>query len=279
MPSKIRLGLALISVLVVALAGCGTSSVSTDATPAPEVVRISGSGTCTPLLRLLSDTYDGTDAEWRYLPGLHSGGGITGVANGDLDIGAVSRELNEEEQELGLVYTLLSNDGIVIAIHPSVGLNGLTTQQVRDVYSGVYANWQELGGADLPITILDRNEDESAKIIMRKYVLGQDLVISPKAANLYYEVDMVNGVQSTVGAIGYFSLGYGVSRDVPVTFVELDGVAPTVENIDNGIYPVVRPLGVVTDPDPSPAVRAFLEWATSDEAVALIESNGFASAR
>lgn len=279
MRSKIRLSLAAISVLVVALAGCSNPSVTSDAKPVPEVVRISGSGTCTPLLRLLSDTYDGTGVEWRYLPGLHSGGGITGVANGDLDIGAVSRDLNEEEQELGLVYTLLSNDGIVIAVHPSAGVTGLSTQQVRDIYSGTYTNWQELGGANLPITILDRNEDESAKIILRKYVLGQDLVVSPKAANLYYEVDMVNGVQSTVGAVGYFSLGYGISRDVPVTFVELDGVAPTVENIDSGAYHVVRPLGVVTDPEPVPAVRAFLEWATSDEAVALIESNGFASAR
>lgn len=279
MSSKRLLGIAAILALALVSTGCSTSSVSSDKRPEPEVVRISGSGTCAPLLRLLTDTYDGEDAEWRYLPGLHSGGGITGVANGDLDIGAVSRDLTEEEKQLGLVYTVLSNDGIVIAVHPSTSVTGLTTAQVRDIYAGVYTNWQELGGADLPITILDRNEDESAKIIMRKYVLGEDLAISPKAANLYYEVDMVNGVQSTVGAIGYFSLGYGVSRDVPVTFMELDGVAPTVENIEAGRYPVVRPLGVVTDPEPSAAVQAFLEWATSDEAVELIESNGFASAR
>lgn len=279
MSSKSLLGIAAVLALALVTTGCSTSSARSDAKLEPEVVRISGSGTCTPLLRLLTDTYDGADAEWRYLPGLHSGGGITGVAGGDLDIGAVSRDLTEEEKAHGLVYTVLSNDGIVIAVHPSADVKGLTSAQVRDIYAGLYANWQELGGADLPITVLDRNEDESAKIILRKYVLGEDLVISPKAANLYYEVDMVNGVQSTVGAIGYFSLGYGVSRDVPVTFVELDGVAPTVENIHNGSYPVIRPLGVVTDPEPSPAVQSFLEWATSDEAVELIESNGFASAR
>lgn len=266
--------------LSLALAGCSTDSVKVASQPEPTVVaRISGSGTCTPLLRLLTDTYDGSDVEWRFLPGLHSGGGITGVASGELEIGAVSRELKPEEEALGLTYTKISNDGIVIAVHPSVTLQGLTTQQVRDIYSGAYDNWQELGGPDLPIVILDRNEDESAKIVLRKHVLGDDLVIAAEAVSLFYEVDMVQGVESTAGAIGYFSLGYGISKDIQVRFLDLDGVTPSVANIANGSYPVVRPLGVVTAPDAGPQIDAFLEWATSAKAAELIESNGFAAAR
>lgn len=268
------------AVAIVALAGCTTDSgVAKESSAEPVVVRISGSGTCTPLVRLLTDTYDGVGVDWRYLPGLHSSGGVNGVARGELELGAVSRELTPEEKALGLVYTPLSADGVVIAVHPSVGLTGLSAQQVRDIYAGMYRNWSELGGSDLPIIVLDRNEDESAKMIMRQHVFGQDLVIAAHAAQLYYEMDMVEGLQSTVGAIGYFSLGYGVSRDVSVTFLALDGVQPTVENIENGTYVVVRPLGLVSSPDAAPEIKDFLEWATSDTAVALIESNGFAAAR
>jgi phosphate transport system substrate-binding protein len=90
---------------------------------------------------------------------------------------------------------------------------------------------------------------------------------------------MVDGLRSTVGAIGYFSLGYGISREIPVTFVELDGVTPSVENIRNGSYRVVRPLGVVTSPDAGPEIQAFLAWATSETAIELMESNGFAAVR
>lgn len=257
---------------------CDPSEPDADVAP-PEVVRLSGSGTCIPMLRLLTDAYASDGAEWRYLPGLHTGGGIQGVANGELEIGAASRALTDEEIALDQVYTPLSDDGLVIAVHPSVMLDDLTTQQVRDIYAGVYANWSELGGPDLPITILDRNEDESAKIIMREYVLGQDLVVSDKAVSLYYEPDMIEGVQSTAGAIGYFSLGYSIATDVPVTHVALDGVEPSVENIVNGSYRVVRPLGIVTSPDASAEVKAFLAWATSDEAREMLRANGYAPVR
>ena len=260
--------------------GCTATGGDADTTAisSGEQLRVSGSGTCLPLIRILTDEYAG-DSEFVFLPGLHSGGGIKGVANGDLEIGAVSRELTEDEAALGLEYVALSDDGLVIATHPSVTLDGLTTQQVRDIYAGEHTNWAELGGPDVPITILDRNEDESAKIILRQYVLGPELEVTPKAVNLYYEPDMIEGLQSTVGAIGYFSLGYGLSQDVPVRYMELDGVEPTVENILNGSYKMVRPLGVVIASDASEEISAFFAWATSDEALELMESRGFAPAK
>lgn len=280
-PGRFRLIVALILATSTVVAGCsGPAGPAADkGSAAAERIRVSGSGTCLPLLEILTRQYGEDTADFVYLPGLHSGGGIKGVANGDLEIGAVSRELSAEEEKLDLEYTLLSTDGLVLAVHPSVTIDGLTTQQVKDIYAGKYANWSELGGPDLTITILDRNEDESAKIILRKYVLGTDLKITPKAVNLYYEPDMIEGLQATVGAVGYFSLGYGLSQDVPVRYLALDGVEASVENIRNGTYKMIRPLGVVTRTDATPEVKAFVKWATSDETVDLIESQGYAAAR
>lgn len=276
---KTGLFVALVVATTLLLTACTSSAEITAEHKSGGPVRVSGSGTCLPLLRLLTGAYNDDAVEFVYLPGLHSGGGIKGVANGDLEIGAVSRELSAEEEALGLRYTLLSRDGLVIATHPSVSLEGLTKQQVRDIYEGKYANWAELGGPDLPITVLDRNEDESAKMILREYVLGADLAITPKAVNLYYEPDMIDGLRSTVGAIGYFSLGYGLSQDVPVHMLMLDGIEPTVANIENGTYKVIRPLGVVTSADAGEQMDRFLQWATSAKAVELIKSEGFAPAQ
>lgn len=279
MQRLLRFGLVGALILATGLGGCATATAPEAASDERVVVRLSGSGTCMPLLKLLTGEYGEEGTDWRYLPGLHTGGGIQGVKNGELEIGAISRPMTDEELALGLVHTPLSDDGIVIAVHPSVTIDGLTTQQVRDIYSGVYENWSQLGGPDLSITILDRNEDESAKMILRQYVLGSDLVVSPKAVSLYYEIDIINGLQSTAGAIGYFSLGYGISEDIPVTFLALDGVEATVENINNGTYAMVRPLGVVTSPDAAPEIVAFLEWAASGEVAALMEENGYTAAR
>lgn len=272
--------LGLILVCALALVGCGAPVEAEDEDPVQRV-RVSGSGTALPVIRVLAEEYaaDNPGVEFVYLPGLHSSGGIRGVAGGDLDLGAVSRDLSPEEEELGLGYVHLSDDGLVVATHPGVTIDGLTLEQVREIYSGEYDNWSELGGPSLPIVVLDRNEDESAKIILREHVLGPDLEIAPQAQSLFYESDMVQGVEETPGAIGYFSLGYAVTEEVEVNPLALDGAQATVEAIGDGTYDVIRPLGIVMSPSATGEVTAFAEWALSGEAIALIESQGFAQPR
>lgn len=269
------------SVLAAGAHGCSPQESGTQAPPDPFAIRVSGSGTCLPLVRILTGAYETqashSDLSFVYLPGLHSGGGIKGVASGDLEIGAVSRPLNEDERQLDLRYVPLSDDGLVMAVHPSVTMSAITSEQVREIYAGTYTNWSQLGGPDLPLVLLDRNEDESAKIILRQYVLG-DTEVAPRAVNLFYESDMVEALRSTPGAIGYFSLGYALSSSprLNVRFLRLDGVEASVANIKNGKYAVVRPLGVVVSPDAGPEVETFVKWAQGHEAERLMEERGYA---
>jgi phosphate transport system substrate-binding protein len=286
MRSRLSTALLTIALLATAVAGGGCGSPagpSSGVSPGGgERFRISGSGTALPLLRLLTKAYPDTSVAFIYLPGLHSKGGIQGVVQRDLEIGAVSRNLTDAEKKLGVRETWLSNDGLVVAVHEGVGVSALTSEQVRGIYAGKYKNWREFGRKDpMPIVVLDRNEDESAKIILRKYVLGSEktLSVTPRAIKLYYEPDMVEGLTSTPGAIGYFSLGYALSEHVPVTRVKLDGVEASVENIENGTYKVVRPLGIVTVPDPDPKIKDFLTWAAGPRAASIMREKGYSPAR
>ncbi|MDA3937287.1 MAG: substrate-binding domain-containing protein [Actinomycetota bacterium] len=265
------------TVLCVILATGCTSSVESPAAIA-ERVRVSGSGTCLPLLRILTSAYPGTDVEFVYLPGLHSGGGIRGVANGDLEIGAVSRTLTDDERELGLEYLQLSSDGLAVAVHPSVQVDTLSTEELRSIYDGTHTSWTDFGGEDLPIIVLDRSEDESAKMVFREYVLGE-LEVADSAVNLFYESDMVSGLEGTPGAIGYFSLGLGISDSLDVSYIALDGVEPTVANVSNGSYSVVRSLGIVFAESLASPTSAFVEWMQGDDAISIMEDQGFARPR
>ncbi len=78
---------------------------------------------------------------------------------------------------------------------------------------------------------------------------------------------MVQGVEETPGAIGYFSLGYAVTEKVDVNYLALDGAQATVEAIGDGGYEVIRPLGIVVSPSATGEVAAFAEWAQGDEAI------------
>lgn len=284
---RVSIAIAIVLMAAVAFSASCTrqteTSMGTTRSSSPTRLRVSGSGTCLPLLRILTRDYADKTVSFVYLPGLHSGGGIKGVDQGDLEIGAVSRDLDATETALGLRLTLLSNDGLVIATNKSVKIAGLTTAQLRDIYAGKIKNWKQVGGPDMAIHVLDRNEDESAKIILRKYVLGEldkpgAVQVTPMAIRLYYEPDMVEALTSTSGAIGYFSLGYALSENIPVNLLELDGVAATVANVENGTYKVIRPLGVVLPKRPDPKAEAFVEWAAGPEAAAIMKEHGYAPA-
>jgi phosphate transport system substrate-binding protein len=274
---------ASLAAATIAVAGCSGATVQDAAAPKDATrLRVSGSGTCLPLLRILAADEPDKNLRLVFLPGLHTKGGVRGVIQGSLDIGALSRALNADEQSADLRVTWLASDGLVVGVNDSVaalGIKAVTRQQVRDIYSGKVTDWQQLGATkSLPIVVLDRHEDESAKIIIRQFVLGpQDqFKVTSDSVNLYYESDMVDALQTTSGAIGYFSLGYAISQKVRVTLLPLDGVEATVANIESGKYTVVRPLGVVTRSAAPTPVRTFIDWITSDEARAIMVSKGYA---
>ncbi len=268
----------LVLTLIVSL--CLISCAREKEKPRPQVkatLKISGSGTCKPLVEILTQEYvkEHPEVKIDFLPPTHSKGGVEGVAQGLLDIGLVSRELKPEEKALGVTYYPLSRDGLVLATHQSVKIKNLTNQQVKAIYAGQIKNWRELGGPDAPIIVLDRNEDESAKIILRQYVLGKKLAITPEATILYYESDMVEALLKTPNTIGYLSLGYALSKNLPLNIVSLNGVTPSVTTILNNRYPVVRPLGVVVK-KPSPAAKQLIDFLLSSKAREIMINSGFA---
>ncbi len=240
-------------------------------------IKIAGSGTCRSLIEILTREYSKSHPEVKIkiLPNTRSRGGIEGVAQGLLDVGLVSRKLKPEEKALGLTYLALSNDGLVVATHNSVKIKNLSTQQVKDIYSGKIKNWKELGGEDAPIVVLDHNEDEAAKIIFRQYVLGKTLSVTKTAIILYYETDMVEALKKTPNTIGYLSLGCALSNKIPINLVSLDGVTPSVANVLSGKYKVIRPLGIVYK-KLTPQAENLIDFFRSDEAKKLMIKNGFA---
>ena len=272
---------ALFFVLVLSAPGCGQGNNTTQTkVTKPQTIRITGSSTCLPLLKILSNKYEKQHPEVRflYLPGAHSPAGIQGAANGTLDIGAISRDLKPEEQALGLETIILSNDGLAIAINKDLNIANLTTDQVKMIYGGEITNWRDVGGPDKTIVVLDRAEDESSKVILRKFVLG-DTLITSSASILFLETDLIKALENTSYSIGYLSYGAVVSDKLPVNVLPLNGTKVSVKNIHNGTYKMVRPLGMVLKKNPSAATRAFVDWATSSAGAKVMDSKGYASAK
>lgn len=276
-----RRGVLIAIALLLALSWTGgCSALDGDGAPlgASTTLIATGSRTCIPLMDILDEGCPDA-VELDYLPSVYSSGGIQAIAEGEADIGFVSRTLTEEELLLGLRYEPLSWDALVFAVHPSVTIDGLTTEQVRGLYSGEITNWHAVGGPDLPVTVFDRAEGGSSKVIVRRYVLGEQCEIAPCVVEVAQETDMVDSIRGTKGGIGFVSLGWVTARKLPVRTLALDGIVPGAGTTLEGTYRLARPLGLVARNDTPPRVERFLEWATGDEAAALIAARGYAPAR
>jgi phosphate transport system substrate-binding protein len=88
--------------------------------------------------------------------------GIKMLLQGEVAFAQSSHPLSSQEFELArqkglkLTQVPVAVNGIAVAVHPQLNISGLTLSQLQAIYTGKISNWQELGGADLPITAYSR---------------------------------------------------------------------------------------------------------------------------
>ena len=110
-------------------------------------------------------TYDGSG----------SSKGIEGVKNNIYQFGFLSRDLSAKEQEDHLNVKLLAYDGIALIVNPRNPINNLTTAQIKAIYSGTITNWQQVGGRDLNISLIARDDASGTRQAFDQIIGIKDL--------------------------------------------------------------------------------------------------------
>ena len=90
-----------------------------------------------------------------------SSAGIKAVTNHICNIGMSSRSLIDAEK--GLTQTVLAHDAIVLIVNARNSVAGMNLDQARLVFSGRIRNWRELGGPDLDITVVTREDGSGTR--------------------------------------------------------------------------------------------------------------------
>jgi len=234
-------------------AGCDDRS-------ATEKVIVTGSTTIMPIAEVAGEMYQDEHPETDVLvSGMGSSAGIESVSNGSSDIGTSSRELKDEEQDLGLVDAPIAYDAIAVIVHPDNPVRSLTTAEVRGIYSGAITNWSELGGPDVEIGLVNRDEASGTREAFKKIVMG-DAQFDVGAVILPGTGQVRAVVADVPGAIGYISLGF-VNSDVRA--VAIDGVEPSEDAVVAGTYPIRRTLHFFTLGQPQGETAAYIDYVLS----------------
>ena len=277
--------------LTVALASCAGTNDAADDTPATSdnaavtdeaktvsgTVTTDGSTSMEKVIGALGESFEGENskATFTYNP-TGSSAGITAVAEGRCDIGLASRALKDEEKSQGLKETVLAYDGIAVIVNPENGVDGLTLEQIADIYTGKITNWKDVGGSDAEIVLIGREAGSGTRDGFESITKTEDAC--KYRQELSSTGDVITTVANNPNAIGYASLA---SIKDTVKALEVDGVAPSEDTVKDGTYKVQRPFMLITKTDAqlSDVAQAFFDYVTSADANAVISAAGAVPAK
>ena len=218
-----------------------------------------------------------------------SGTGIASLVNGTVDIANASRQIKSSEIDLAReqgvepVEHIIAWDAIAVIVNPENPVSELTLQQISDIYSGVYTNWNEVGGEDRPIVRLSRETNSGTHVYFLETVLrlgdsDSETLFSTNTLLLPSSEGIIAEVRQNPNAIGYDGLGY-VPEDLKVIAIAPEVgdeyILPSVATVNSGTYPIARDLYMYTNGEPTGVVAEYLNWIMGVDAQQIVKDLGF----
>lgn len=117
-----------------------TSSKPTD----KDKIVIAGSSSITPVMEKLKEAYNEINPDITIeVQQSDSSTGMQAAIDGTCDIGMASRELKDSELE-NLTATEIAIDGIAIIVNNENTLESITSEQVKNIFTGTTTSWDEI---------------------------------------------------------------------------------------------------------------------------------------
>lgn len=254
------------------LAGCAATHARKS------MIRIAGSDTMLPLNRSLAAAFaeenPGLVVDCR---GGETGAGMQALLAGKADICAASRPIAPEEvralaerySSIGMAH-FVCKDALEIFLHPENRIESLPSEQLRAIFSGAITNWRQAGGENRPIHLYIRSPRSGTRRYFAEHLL-RDLAYSPEAIEVDTNLEMAQRIASDPGGIGY---GGNAFRE-GVKVCRVDGVAPVLDRVRDGTYPLSRYLYYYTIAAPRGRIKEYIDWVISPGVQSLIEEAGY----
>ena len=107
---------------------------------------LNGSTSVSPLMEKLAEAYKAINPDVTIdIQQTGSGAGITATIDGSCEIGMSSRALKDEELSQGVTEEQIALDGIAVIVNKENGVEDLTAEQIRQIFTGEVTNWADLG--------------------------------------------------------------------------------------------------------------------------------------
>lgn len=253
-------------------------------------IRIKGSDTMVNLGQAWAEKYmQDNPQEFIAVTGGGSGTGIASLISGTCNIAMTSREIKEKEINLAKQKGIdpyeikAALDGIAVVVHPHNPVTKLTMNELSQIFTGKITNWKELGGEDKEIVILSREVNSGTHVYFKEHVLRRNdpnstEEFAPSALLLPSSQAIADEVAQNRAVIGYYGMGYISDKQKPIWVAKdknCEYIAPAIENVRNGKYPISRPLFLYTNGSPGGLVEKFIDFVLSPEGQEIVLNTDF----
>lgn len=191
---------------------------------------------------------------------------------------ASSRPLTTEERNAGLQSVPIARDALAVVVGTENPFTGnLTLEQLKQIFQGQITNWSQVGGADLPIRVINRSPNGGSHDFFREVVLlGQPF--APGGPN--FTTLTQDETTPLLRALGKDSISYSTVQQVEnqqtVRIIPIDSISPVDrEAVRTGRYPISRVVYLVAKQQTSPAVKQFIEMTRSPQGQQIVQRVGF----
>lgn len=246
----------LVTFVVLLLTGCQSKQNGQSVTAV-------GSSALQPLIEALAEQYSAQHSgQFINVQGGGSGTGLSQIQEGAVQMG--NSDLFAEEKAGIKADKLVDHKVAVVGITPvinkKIGVKNLSLTQLAKIFSGEITNWQQVGGPDQEVVLVNRAQGSGTRSTFEQWVMGNR---KTKPAQEQDSTGMVRSiVANTPGAISYLAFSY---VDHTVATLKLDGVAPDDQNVMNNTWPIWSYEHVYTKGQPTGLTKAFLAYVLSDE--------------
>lgn len=279
--------LSLCMIVVVAATGIDMAG----AAPAPHLLKINGSTTVNPVvveaaeilrkerrMEIEVDTQGG------------SSGGISALGDGRVQIAMSSKPVAGADKttypKVQFNPTQIGADAVAVVVSRDVwegGVRALSQAQLKQIYESRVTNWKQVGGPDRRILFFNKEPGRGTWEVFAHWLYGDPgkapLVSFPEVGS---NEETRSKVGSTRGAMSQLSASWADGKTVFALGIRgADGkvIEPIPANIATSVYPLSRPLFVITNGPPQGAAKIMVDFLLSDRGQALMHKNGYLALR
>jgi phosphate transport system substrate-binding protein len=190
-----------------------------------------------------------------------SGGGISGVVNGSIDLGITSRPLTEAEKASGLKEIPYARSGLIVAVGSDVPDDNVSYEDLVQIYQGNKNTWSN--GAPIIVFVM-YEKDSTNEVLIREVPAFKEVLLDSLRNNrwqvFYNQQAQEQALARKKHSIGFINMPAAVEG---IKVLNVNGIKPSRENLLNGSYKLYKTLNYVYREPIDLNMRAFIDFTFS----------------